>query len=228
VWKLISIVIFAFISFACTNIDDLFILMLFFSQINNVMKKRHVVIGQYLGIGILITLSIIGALGVSVIPHEYVGLLGLVPIYLGIKEYIDYKKEIKNNENIGQLEFKNSKNKEKIDTKRNHIITFIKSLFNPSVVKVSSVTLANGGDNIGVYIPLFTGMSLVDILITVIVFVFLTAVWCFIGLKLSEHPFVQRNIKKYKYIFVPIIFIGLGIFILMKNETISFILMKAF
>ena len=101
---MISTVIIAFISFISTNIGDIFILMLFFSQINNVMKRRHIVIGQYLGIGVLITISIIGSLGVSVIPHEYVGLLGLVPIYLGIKTYIDYRKESKDNINTGQKE----------------------------------------------------------------------------------------------------------------------------
>lgn len=79
---LISTIIIAFVSFASTNIDDIFILMLFFSQINNDMGKRHIVIGQYLGITLLTTISIIGALGISLIPSEYVGLLGLVPIYL--------------------------------------------------------------------------------------------------------------------------------------------------
>lgn len=58
------------------------------------MKRRHIVIGQYLGIGALTTISIIGALGVSLIPHEYVGLLGLVPIYLGIDAYFDHKKKV--------------------------------------------------------------------------------------------------------------------------------------
>ena len=93
---------------------------------------------------------------------------------------------------------------------------------------VFSVTFANGGDNIGIYIPLFTSMSLAGILVTVIVFVNLTALWCFIALKLAEHPLIQRNIEKYKHIFAPIIFIGLGIFILMKSGTISFICQKAF
>lgn len=65
-------------------------------------------------------------------------------------------------------------------------------------------------------------MNLVTILVTVIIFVLLTALWCFIALKLSEHSFVQSTIEKYKHIFVPIIFIGLGIFILMKSGTISF------
>jgi cadmium resistance transport/sequestration family protein len=221
---LISTVITAIVSFASTNIDDLFLLILFFSQINNVMKKRHIIIGQYLGIGALTTISIIGALGVSVISPKYVGLLGLVPIYLGIKTYVDYKKEIKDNGDTGQRELQNRENsklEDTADTQRNRIKIFIKSFISPSIVKVFSVTFANGGDNLGVNIPLFTSMSLVGILVTVIIFILLTALWCFIALKLTERPFVQRNIEKYKNIFVPIIYIGLGIYILMKSGTIS-------
>ncbi|MGG7058236.1 cadmium resistance transporter [Clostridium tertium] len=227
---MISTVITAFVSFASTNIDDIFILMLFFSQINNDMKIRHIVIGQYLGIGALTTISIIGALGVSIIPHEYVGLLGLVPIYLGIKAYVDHKKESKDIKNAYQQENQNGENgkfKESTATQGNRIITFIKSFINPSVVKVFSVTVANGGDNIGIYIPLFASMSLFDIFITVIVFVLLILLLCFIGLKLAKSPFIQKNIEKYKHIFVPIIFIGLGIFILIESRTITFIFKKS-
>lgn len=59
-----------------------------------------------MGIGVLTAISIIGALGVSVIPHEYVGFLGLVPIYLGIKKYVDHKKESESNRNTGRKNFK--------------------------------------------------------------------------------------------------------------------------
>lgn len=45
---LIKTIITAFISFASTNIDDIFILMLFFSQVNSIMKKRHVILGQFI------------------------------------------------------------------------------------------------------------------------------------------------------------------------------------
>ena len=184
-----------------------------------------------MGIGVLITISIVGALGASVIPQEYVGLLGLVPMYLGIKAYIEDKKENKDNINTDQKELQNDDNikiEEIADAQGNPIITFIKSFINPSIMKVFIVTLANGGDNIGIYIPIFSSMSSVDIWVTVIIFIILTALWCIIGLKLAEQPFVQRNIEKYNHIFVPIIFIGLGIFILIESGTISFICEKVF
>ncbi|MEW8995264.1 MAG: cadmium resistance transporter [Clostridium sp.] len=228
---LISTIITAFISFASTNIDDIFILMLFFSQINNGMEKRHIIIGQYLGIILLIAISIIGALGVSLIPSEYVGLLGLVPIYLGVKACIDHKKDHKNNVDIDQRQIQNSEDLElrKItNIKEEGILSFGMKFINQSVVKVLGLTFANGADNIGIYIPLFSSMSLIDIFITVIVFMFLIALWCFIGMKLAEHSLIQRIIEKYKNIFIPIVFIGLGIFILIESETISLIIKKIF
>lgn len=228
---LFSTIIKAFISFVSTNIDDIFVLMLFFSQGNNMMKTRHIIIGQYLGLGVLISISIIGALGISVIPHEYVGLLGLVPIYLGIKAYTDYQKEGRDKKDIEKQENQsdeNNKLEETTDIKENCITTFLKNFINSSVFKVASITIANGGDNIGIYIPLFTSMNLIGIFITVVIFVFLIALWCFIGKRLAEYHFVQRNIEKYEHIFIPIIFIGLGFFILIDSSTITFIYKKIF
>lgn len=213
---MISTALKAFISFVSTNIDDIFVLMFFFSQINNVMKKSSIIIGQYLGIIFLTTISIIGALGIELIANEYIGFFGLIPIYLGIKAYTDYIKASKLSDSYSNIE-------EISYTKENTRINFITKLINPSILKVFTVTFANGGDNIGIYIPLFASMNMVGIFVTVIIFLLLTALWCFIALRLLEYPFVQNSIEKYKHIFVPIVFIGLGIFILIESKTINLI-----
>lgn len=227
---MIDAIIKAIISFVSTNIDDIFVLMLLFSQVSVVMKKSHIIIGQYLAIGTLTTISIIGAFGVSVIPKEYIGLLGLAPIFIGIKTWIDHRKEDNKIEDTNATELPKDQNNEvrEICYTENSIMTLIKSFINPAIVKVFCVTLANGGDNIGIYIPLFSSMTLSDILVTVIIFALLIWFWCFIASNLVEHPLVQKNIEKYKDIFVPIIFIGLGIFILMESGTINYIFQKVF
>ncbi|WP_454053061.1 cadmium resistance transporter [Clostridium sp. Marseille-Q7071] len=228
---MISTIIMAFVSFISTNIDDIFILMIFFSETSDVMKTHHIVIGQYLGIGALIIISIIGSLGVSIIPYEYIGILGFVPMYLGIKAYVDYKKKSKSEENIAYRQVKdieNNKFEEITNTEIREQKTFSRRFINSAVIKVFSVTFANGGDNIGIYIPLFTRMDLVNIIVTVIIFMFLIGIWCFIALKLSKHLLVQKFIEKYRHIFVPIIFIMLGIFILIDSKTLAFIYKKIF
>jgi cadmium resistance protein CadD (predicted permease) len=55
-------------AFAATNVDDIFILMLFFSQVGGEFRNRHVVLGQYLGFATLVALSVLGSLGVLVVP----------------------------------------------------------------------------------------------------------------------------------------------------------------
>ncbi|WP_238902442.1 cadmium resistance transporter [Clostridium sp. YIM B02506] len=218
---MISTIITALVSFFSTNIDDIFILMLFFSQVNKDIKVKHIVIGQYLGIGALTAISIAGALGISIIPQEYVGLLGLVPIYLGIKEYIEYKKEIKNNVEEEVQDAEENIQEQVVLNQENKTLVSIRKFISPNILKVAGVTIANGGDNIGIYIPLFSSMKLYSILITVIVFLLLTGVWCFIGFKLAEHPFVNKNIEKYKHIFVPIIFVALGVFIILESGALG-------
>ncbi|WP_326514580.1 cadmium resistance transporter [Clostridium intestinale] len=218
---MISTIITALVSFFSTNIDDIFILMMFFSQVNKDMKVKHIVIGQYLGIGALTAISIAGALGISIIPQEYVGLLGLVPIYLGIKEYIEYKKEIKNNVEEEVQDTEENIQEQVVLNQENKTLVSIRKFISPNILKAAGVTIANGGDNIGIYIPVFSSMKLYSILITVIVFLLLTGVWCFIGFKLVEHPFVNKNIEKYKHIFVPIIFIVLGVLIILESGTVG-------
>lgn len=218
---MISTIITALVSFFSTNIDDIFILMLFFSQVNKDIKVKHIVIGQYLGIGALTAISIAGALGISIIPQEYGGLLGLVPIYLGIKEYIEYKKEIKNNVEEEVQDAEENIQEQVVLNQENKTLVSIRKFISPNILKVAGVTIANGGDNIGIYIPLFSSMKLYSILITVIVFLLLTGVWCFIGFKLAEHPFVNKNIEKYKHIFVPIIFVALGVFIILESGALG-------
>jgi cadmium resistance protein CadD (predicted permease) len=72
-------------AFVATNIDDIFVLMLFFSSSN--YSKWQVVFGQYLGIGALVAVSTLGSLLTLVLP-QYIGLLGLVPITIGVIRYI--------------------------------------------------------------------------------------------------------------------------------------------
>lgn len=174
-------------SFISTNIDDIFILMIFFTWVNKYFKVRHIIVGQFLGIGLLIVVSVVAAQGMLFLPGKYISLLGIVPIYLGIKEWINSKKEEED---------------EKIESR------------NLGIIGVSAITIANGADNLGIYIPLFSSMNKASLLITIIIFLVLTGVWCLLGLKLSEKSFIEGKLKRYKNIIVPIVFICIGVFIL--------------
>jgi cadmium resistance protein CadD (predicted permease) len=188
----------AIVAFAATDIDDLFLLMMFFSSPS--FPARQVILGQYLGIGILIAISIIGSLIALVIPNYVIGLLGLVPIAIGIKNLI----EVRNNDRIPSTQTVPRKNKPYL-----------------AFLTVASVTISNGGDNIGVYIPLFSKYSTANqITVIAAVFIAMTALWCFIAHYLVNHPLLASRIRRTGNIIMPFVLIGLGIYIL----TDSFLL----
>jgi cadmium resistance protein CadD (predicted permease) len=78
-------------AFVASNIDDTFILILLFSSLN--FQARHVIIGQFLGIGVLITVSTLGSLIALVVPPFVIGLMGLIPIAIGIKRLVEHHHE---------------------------------------------------------------------------------------------------------------------------------------
>ena len=180
----------AIVAFAATNIDDIFILTLFFAQKN--LRRLHVVAGQYVGIAALITISLVGYFARLIIPHRWISLLGLVPIAIGIKKLVDWK--------LGK----------ESDTK--------KTAGAASVFSVAAVTFANGGDNIGVYIPLFANSDAPAMLVTLITFAALVAVWCVAGYYVGNHPAVNKIIDRYGHILVPFVLIGLGIYIIIDSR----------
>lgn len=191
---MIETMIAAFFAFIGTNIDDMLINTLFFSASDGKGKVRSVVVGKYLGIGALLLVSILGALGLHFVPEQHIGILGLLPIILGIKEMICYLRK----RNDGEFEAPPQKT-------------------NLLIFNVMFVTLANGADNIGVYIPLFASYRPWQFIVVVCVFAVMIALWCFLGKKLSDLPFLRDFLNKYKHILIPVVYIALGMYIIVKN-----------
>jgi cadmium resistance protein CadD (predicted permease) len=229
---MIGVIVTAFVSFISTNIDDIFILMIFFSQTGNKFKKRHIIIGQYLGIMTLLFISILGSIGLNLIPQQYIGLLGIIPILLGIKEWLKYRKEIKEiavqnlmaeeNSTSGKMTDDKNINIAKIQTtKKEKIKIILSKLIHPAIINVFLVTISNGADNVGVYIPLFTPLNLLELIVTVIIFLLLIAVWCFVSERLMKIPTIKHTIQKYKNIIVPVVFIAIGIYIIVESDLFS-------
>lgn len=192
-----ELIITSIIAFASTNIDDIFILILFFA--NKEYKTKHVVLGQYLGIIALITISLVGSLIDLLINQKYIGILGLLPIYFGIRGIIQL---IQRNKASEPEEAKMTRSNNKT----------------PSV---AAVTFANGGDNIGIYIPLFATLLIQEKIIMIVIFLIMVAVWCFAAWYLSKHPAIARTIDKYGHIISPVILILLGVYILYENGSLS-------
>src|SRR5258706_12343275 len=94
-----EIILTSILAFAATNIDDIFVLTLFFGDKR--YKTIDVYFGQYLGIIVLIGLSVTGSLIGNFVESKYIGLLGLFPIYLALRQFIG---SIKGENEVEKLE----------------------------------------------------------------------------------------------------------------------------
>jgi cadmium resistance protein CadD (predicted permease) len=87
-----------------------------------------------------------------------------------------------------------------------------------SFLSVTAVTFTNGGDNIGVYVPLFskynTGGQIFGL---IVVFMIMTAISCMVAYYFVNHPLIASRIRRIGNIVLPFVLIGLGTFILAES-----------
>lgn len=201
------------IAFTATNIDDIIILLLFFSQINVYFRRRHIVFGYYLGLTVIILASLPGYFSGLIVPREWIGLLGLLPIAIGIKQLLSREKETPQVQAVtSELEY---------DKSGNPILSFLASILSPQTYKVAAVAVANGGDNISIYIPLFAGSQLASLGIIIAVFFLMLGVWCAIAYLLTRQPTIAYMLTRYGQPLVPFVLIGLGLFIMYERGTFN-------
>ena len=185
-----------------TSIDYLIILIILFAQLSQNKQKWHIYAGQYLGTGLLVGASLVAAYVVNFVPEEWmVGLLGLIPIYLGIRfAIVGEDAEEEEEEIIERLEH----------SKANQLFW-----------TVTLLTIASGGDNLGIYIPYFASLDWSQTLVALLVFVIGIIIFCEISRVLSSIPLIFETIEKYERIIVPLVFILLGLYIMYENGTIE-------
>lgn len=180
------------IMFASTNVDDFFLLLAFFADGRS--KKRQVVLGQYMGMGALVILSLAVASGTVFLPRGWISYLGIIPLLIGVRE-------------LSQMR--------KLDgpEKRQHLVdTAIVS--RRSSLAVAGITIASGADNIGVYVPLFATMRGPDLGIIAVTFSILIGVWCAITYWMVKTGHTILRQERWLKFITPIVLILIGLWIL--------------
>ncbi|MFE3175794.1 cadmium resistance transporter [Amycolatopsis sp. NPDC059090] len=182
--------------FAVTNVDDIVVLALFFGQAAGSRGgTARVVAGQYLGFAAILAASVLGALGTGLLPAAAIPYLGLLPLALGLRAAWRVWRE-----------HRNSPEPEESATAGG-----------PGVFAVAAVTFANGGDNIGVYVPVFATAGAGSLVVFAVVFLALAAVWCLLGRLIASHPVVARALERWGRILLPVVLIGIGLLILVEG-----------
>lgn len=152
----------------------------------------------------LVAFSLFAAYVLNLIPEDWIiGLLGLIPLYLGIR--IAFK---------GEQDEDEEEVLEKMEAVGGNRLFWT----------VALITVASGGDNLGIYIPYFTSLTGIEIGVALIVFAISVAILCYISYRLSKITLISETIEKYQRVIVSLVFIGLGIYIMMENGTIQTLL----
>lgn len=189
----------AIAAYASTNMDNLLVLLVFFSDRS--FNAREIVIGEYLGILALVAVSAAAAFTASFVPAGWIGLMGLLPLSIGISKLMSMHRD------------------PGVDETKQYQVekTSFLNLTHSRILAVALVTISNGGDNIGVYVPLFASSGHFQTIILIIVFLILTGLWCAAAYYMANHPIIGSRVQRFSRVVLPFVWVGLGIFILSKS-----------
>lgn len=195
---MIQNIVTSIILYSGTAVDLLIILMLFFAKRKSRKDIINIYLGQFLGSVSLILLSLLFAFVLNYIPSkEILGLLGLIPIFLGLKVLLL-------GDSDGEAIAKDGLRKD------NKNLIFL----------VAMITFAScGADNIGVFVPYFTTLNLANLIVTLLTFLVMIYLLVFSAQKLAQVPSVGETLEKYSRWFIAVVYLGLGMYILIENNS---------
>lgn len=191
-------VVTSIILYSGTAVDLLIILMLFFAKRKSRKDIINIYLGQFLGSVSLILLSLLFAFVLNYIPSkEILGLLGLIPIFLGLKVLLL-------GDSDGEAIAKDGLRKDD------------KNL----IFLVAMITFAScGADNIGVFVPYFITLNLANLIVALLTFIVMIYLLVFSAQKLAQVPSVGETLEKYSRWFIAVVYLGLGMYILIENNS---------
>ncbi|HEX4358241.1 MAG TPA: cadmium resistance transporter [Pseudonocardia sp.] len=210
--------------FAVTNIDDLLVLALFFGRwAGHRGTSARVVLGQYLGFAGILVASVAGALGAGLLPRPAVAYLGLLPLLLGIRAAWEVWRERAPGagpdagSDVSSDVGADASSDVGAGTGAGPVVEARGA--GPSVFAVAAVTLAGGGDNIGVYVPVFAAAGPEGLAGYTVVFLALVGVWCAVGRFLATRPPVARALGRFGHLLLPVVLIGIGLLVLVEGHA---------
>jgi cadmium resistance protein CadD (predicted permease) len=176
-------------AFIASNIDDTFILIILFMTPG--LSARNVTVGQFLGIIILVAVSSLAVLLSLAIPPFAIGFLGIIPIVIGVKRLLEYRE-----------------NEAEAYAQKGYL----------SFLSVAAVTVSYGGDDIGVFTPLFAKYNgIVEFSLLISLLMIMTGIWCIVTYYFLRHPFIASRINALSKIVTPFALISIGIYIILDS-----------
>lgn len=190
-------------AFMATNVDDIVLLTLLFARLPHRARALPLMAGQLLGFSLLVLISLLGVLGHQVLPHGGLGLLGLLPIALGLRRW-----QQAGGSDVAPLQAAEAGQSSQGLTGAGPLA---------ELLGMAGLTLANGSDNIGVYLPLFARADRSAVTVTLITFAAALVLWMALAWGLTRLPALAPLLHRYGGALVPFVLISLGLLILLAT-----------
>lgn len=211
-----SLTLLAIGAYVATNIDNLFVLLAFLAEAGS--RRRHVIAGQCIGsLGLVIGSASLAAV-LTHLPAGYVGLLGFLPIGIALVK-------------LAQRFDKSRAERRRHEPAQSSIDRPIPPLPPlPPLPKtgstswtVAAVALANGSDNLAVYVPLYAGHSHTEGALISLSFVVMIGLWCAGAVWLVKHPLLGAPVRRYGEALLPLILLTIGVSVIAQNDTLRIV-----
>ena len=182
--------------FVATNIDDIIVLSLFYARgADRRGTTAAILAGQYLGFGAILAAAVLVALGArSFLPEEAIPYFGLIPLVLGLLAAWRAWRDDDDDDDEGKVAGKSV-----------------------SALTVAAVTFANGGDNIGVYVPVFATVGPAGIVAYCLVVLALVVVLVVAARFVATRKPIAEFLERWEHVLFPVVLIGLGVVILVEG-----------
>lgn len=180
--------------FAVTNIDDIIVLALFFARgAGRRGTTRAIAIGQYIGFALILLTTLLIVWGADAfLPPSAIPYFGLIPLVIGLKAAWDALRGVDEDAEVGKK---------------------------VSIGVVAAVTFANGGDNVGVYVPVFLNLDATGIVVFSLIFLILVGVLVWLAKWAATRPGIDEALERWENILFPLVMIILGVVILVQGHA---------
>lgn len=184
--------------FVATNIDDVIVLSLFYGRgAGQSGTTRKLLAGQYLGFGGILLAAVLVSLGArTFLPEAALPYFGLIPLVLGIYAAWQVWRNRDDDDDDDEA---------KVGDRQVGALT------------VAAVTFANGGDNIGVYVPVFATASTAAVIVYCLIFLALVGLLVFTARYVATRRPIAEVLERWEHILFPLVLIGLGVVILLEG-----------
>lgn len=196
--EILALMLTAAVLFAGTNVDDIVVLTALNASSRAAGRPRrwHIWAGQYAGFTVLVAASLAAAAGLAPVPEHWLWVLGLLPLGLGLGKLVTAVRAHRSGRDASPA-----------------VVT--------GLTGVIGLTIANGGDNVSAYIPVFRTSSAAAITIIIAVFMAGVAVYCLASSRFAGQRAVTDAVQRWGQWAVPVVFILIGCYIFYKTGALS-------